>query len=643
MKKIILRTGVLLCFTVYVFSWAQSVDFKTLDKISLEGSDIVMTLSGETRSHVFKISNPPRIVVELSNTEINVKDREIEGPGDPIKRVRSGQFQNEPVKIVRIVVDLKKMVEYELSSNNNVVTLTLNPDEAKEQESLPGTDAETIVAVPYDETTQTKAEAETVKKPAEAPGFESEKSAVMEDKQKEAKSAAAPAATAKKAPKKATKKASKDAKKEEQKKAETKKLVLPKKPIDVDFEEADIRDVFRILSVKSGINIIYGDDVTGNITLRLDNVPFDKAFDTILSLKGLVSQEVDVNILRVSTPQKISEQRAQAVTFTKIYPLNYANSEEVKSNLDTVRTAEGRRGNISVDQRTNSLIVTDTPEGLNSVEKIILELDKKPAQVIIEAKIVEVVLNKESDLGIQWQYAATITNEPNNQVYLGSTHSETSDDALGTSASPGATVISPLSPAQGGTGVSLPASAVSGQIGAISFGIVANDTLITGVLNALAQKGLSKLLSNPKVTTINNKEAKILIGQRIPYTTTTVTNTGSTQNTSFLDVGVKLTVKPTINVDQKITLDVHPEVSLFVRADPAGPVIGTREAQTTVLVSNGETVVIGGLITEEDRKLGTQVPLLGDIPIIGHLFRRDYKSKQKTELLVFLTPQIINN
>jgi len=170
---------------------------------------------------------------------------------------------------------------------------------------------------------------------------------------------------------------------------------------------------------------------------------------------------------------------------------------------------------------------------------------------------------------------------------------------------------------------------------------VSNQTRITGILSALAQKNLSKLLSDPKVTTLNNKEAKILVGQRIPYTTTTVTTAGSTQSTNFLDVGVKLTVTPTINVDHKITLVVHPEVSLFVRTDAAGPVIGTREATTTVIVNDGETVVIGGLITDQDMKQGEQVPLLGDLPIIGHLFKHDYKSKARTELLVFLTPQIV--
>jgi type II secretion system protein D len=279
-------------------------------------------------------------------------------------------------------------------------------------------------------------------------------------------------------------------------------------------------------------------------------------------------------------------------------------------------------------------VVSDTPEGLTSVEKVIAQLDKRPEQVIIEAKIVEINLNKSTDIGIQWQSAST-AGDPN--VNIGGTQNPGANTF--TYGPSGGSMIVPV--AGGGTGVAFPASAASGQIAGISFGILSDGNRITGMLTMLAQKGLSKILSSPKVTTINNKEAKILVGQKIPYTTTTVTVSGATQQTNFLDVGIQLTVTPTINVDEKITLEVHPVVSLYIRADPAGPVIGTREAMTTVLVNNGETVVIGGLITDEDRKMGTKVPLLGDIPIIGHLFKRQYDTKDRTELLVFLTPQIV--
>lgn len=640
MKKLLQIASMAVAMAVSCSVSAQE-GFRTLDKIATDANSVSMTVSGETKYHAFKITNPPRIVVEFTNTEFDAKERELTGTGELIKRIRGGQFQNEPVKIARIVVDLVKMVEYELKGEGNLVKLMLSgPQTAKEtaetQEAVSEDkdDTPVVIAEPVTEKDTEKIDIKSPKASKAIPSMDSTEPLIDVKAEMGASKTAAPAAV---------KPALKQKKAAAQQAQTSKSVVMPKKPITIDFEEADIKDVFRMLSMKSGINIIYGPDVSGTITLRLENVPFDKAFETILALKNLVSQEQGPNIIRVATPAQITEERAQAVTFTKVFPLNYANAEDVKGNLDSIRMAEGRRGSISVDLRTNSLIITDTPEGLVSLEKIIRELDCRPAQVIIEARIVEVQLTNDMDLGIQWQYAKTLVNEPNNRVTIGMTEAAVGNRALGADATVGDVLTSPVNTVSGGTGVSLPASAVSGQLSSIAFGIVSNDTYLTGVLSALAQKGLSKLLSNPKVTTVNNKEAKILVGQRIPYTTTTVTNTGSTQMTQFLDVGVKLTVTPTINADRKITLVVHPEVSLFVRADAAGPVVGTREANTTVIVNDAETVVIGGLITEQDIKQGTQVPLLGDIPIIGHLFKRQYDTKSRTELLVFLTPQIVEN
>jgi type IV pilus assembly protein PilQ len=681
MKKLLLGAGVatLLSITLYA---AGSPNYKTLDQINVNGNTIAVTLSGKTKYHAFKISNPPRLVVEFSNTEFNAPQKELSVDSSLIRRIRGGQFKNEPLKTARIVVDLKRTADYEIRSTGDQVQVSLfDGSEAPSSRqntadkispvtsaaskpamaSITGTaakssepGAENASALASTTDTSPIVQAIPEEHSSKEISFSAKKSAVKTEDETSLASAAAETMST----------AYREDSEEAQKKTPQPKtaavierggeqsvgkssatvssgVVLPVKPITFDFEEADIRDVLRILSMKSGINIIYGSDVSGTLTLRLENVPFNQAFATILSLKGLVTQEQGPNILRIVTPQKVSEERSQAVTFTKIFPLNYAKADEIKGNLDSIRSAEGRRGNISFDARTNSLIVTDTPEGLASIERIIGDLDKKPAQVIIEAKIVEVVVANSFDLGIQWQYAGNVARSANQQISIGATKAETSNNAMGSNASVGGTVVSPLSVGNGGTGVSFPATAINGQMASFAFGIVSNETRLTGILNALAQKGLSKLLSSPKVTTINNKEARILIGQRIPYTTTTVTNSGSTQATNFLDVGVKLTVTPTINIDQKITLQVHPEVSLYIRADAAGPVIGTREAQTTVIVNSGETVVIGGLITDEDRKTGTMVPLLGDLPVIGHLFKRDFKTKDRTELLVFLTPLII--
>lgn len=672
MKKLFVAIGVAAVSVFLPFSITGQEKFVTLDRVGVNGDTIKVSLSGPAKYHAFKISNPPRVVVEFTNTEFNAKNREISVNGAIVKRVRSTQFKNDPVKIARVVVDLNKAADYELVGAGKLVTLSLKaaaasrdlktietnarllksrgpsvyekkpaPEPVVKTVSItpapaPITPAPALTPAPVPVPDKAAAEKPAPKvavtlpveerTPAPAPVVQPAKPAAPVA----TVTPAVPAVPAKPKSVTAAKKAPATPKPAVQSSG---KITLPTKPITIEAQDMDIRDVLRIFSSKSGINIIYGPDVTGTVTLLLENVPFDKAFETILSLKGLVSQEMGANILRVSTPEKIAAERANAVTFTKVFPLNYAKADEVKVNLDSIRNAEGRRGNISVDARTNSLIITDTPEGLTSLERIITDLDRKPEQVIIEAKIVEVVLNNNLDLGIDWQYSQNVVNDPGQQITIG-------DPASGVNTS--GNLVSPLPVNKGGTGVALGALPQNGQIAGISFGVITNQMRLSGMLTALATKGLSKLLSTPKVTTINNKEARILVGQRIPYTTTTVSNSGSTQSTNFMDVGIKLTVTPTINIDQKITLQVHPEVSLFVRNEPAGPVIGTREAMTTVIVSSGETVVIGGLITEDDKKLGTQVPLLGDLPVIGHLFKRQTNTKERTELLVFLTPQIVN-
>lgn len=645
--------AILLVFNNFTFTVAADKNLITLDNVKVEGNSVIISLSAEAKYNAFTISNPPRIVIEFTNTEHNIKQKELEVNKTPIKRIRSGQFQNEPVKIARVVVDLDKTAEYEVKGNANVVTLSIisQAAESKEKEiEITEIATNKVVAKedtkpPVKKTAATKAKAEKTKpktppkkavttpvKAAPAAAVATSKTSKAEDPSKDLKA------------KKTTKTKKTTTKKKVTKKEEPIKksgVVLPSSPVTIDFEEADIRDVLRVLSMKSGINIIYDPDIEGTVTIRLENVPFDKALETILSIHGFVSQEQGPNILRVTTSKKIAEERSQAVTFTKVFPLNYAEAKDVQTNLNSVRTAEGRKGNITVDERTNSLIVTDTPEGLKSIERLIKELDKKPQQVLIEAKIVEVVLTDLFDMGIQWQYAGTPVNTNSSRVDVGKSDA-LSGTVIDGGDTGGLTQRDVKTIGDGGAGVAFPAAPAGGQAGSISFGIISNNNYLTGVLTTLSQKGLSKILSTPKVTTINNKEARILVGQKVPYTTaTTISASGSTSSTQFLDVGIKMTVTPTINVDNRITLQVHPEVSLFVRADPAGPVLGTREAETTVLVENNQTVVIGGLITEEDRKLGTQVPLLGDLPVIGHLFRRDYKSKERTELLVFITPQII--
>ncbi len=404
-------------------------------------------------------------------------------------------------------------------------------------------------------------------------------------------------------------------------------LKLPQESISLHFQDTDIREILRLFVAKSGINIIYGDDIKGTLTIHLDNVPFDQALNTVLSLKGLVYLTVGPNILRVITPEILAAERAKAVTYTKIYPLNYAKAEEVKPQLDAIRSAEGRKGIISVDSRMNSLIITDTREGLEAVEKLIKELDKKPQQVMIEAQLIDVKLTELDELGVNWLYKERDSAATQKTAYPAGVDESQEKYVTGDSLKAEAKITVPD----------------SGLI--FNFGRVTDRIRLNAKLAASVAEGKTRVLANPRVATINNKEAKILIGDKIPFKTTTLAASGVSQESwQFLDAGVKLTVTPTITQDQTIILKVKPEVSV-----PTGggagvpPQVGTREAEVTVMVKNEETLVIGGLIREEDYRNLEKIPYLGDLPILGNLFRYRKDTKQRTELLVFLTPRIIED
>jgi type II secretion system protein D len=319
----------------------------------------------------------------------------------------------------------------------------------------------------------------------------------------------------------------------------------------------------------------------------------------------------------------LNEDRGRAVTTYKTFTLNYARASEVNVHLAAVRISPNARA--SVDERNNALIITDTPEGIAAAERLIAELDKKPLQVMVETKIVEVILSDSLDLGIDWAYAGTNT-DPN--------YTQTVGRRSGTGAT-----AAPTGPLLNGTGVALPANR---REAAINFGFINNTDIFNATLNALAQKGKSKILSSPKVVTMNNQQARIQVGSRIPFSVTTVAGSGTaTQSFQFVDVGVILTVTPTISANNQVRVRLRPEVAFPGALSPAGPEINTRNAETEVLIMDGQTLVIGGLIDEQMRETANKVPLLGDIPVLGVFFRNNSEDKRRSELLVFVTPRII--
>lgn len=551
-----------------------------------EADDIVLQLNQMMPYEAYLLDSPWRLVVEFSDTIYGADFKVKNVNTSLVNRIRGYQFKENP-PVARIILDLKAPVDYKTNAQNDQIIISLAKN--------------------------TVLEAET-------------------------KKAAAPKTTT-------------------SKKSGSKKDLLrslPREVVTLDFEGADIKDVIRLMSETSGINMIFGPEVAGNISIHLKQVPFDEAFRTILNLKGLVANQLGNNILRVTTPEILSRERSKAVVFTKTIPINYIKASDLQGHLQAIMSSSGRKGTITVVAESNSLVLTDTEEGIEQSEIIIAQLDRRPKQVMIESRIVEINLNNGFDIGVQWEYFKRTNPDrgvdpttgrvaPFDFIGFGGTNfAEEPEAARVPWGFADAADEEHWAGSEGpprGTGVNLPGPTSAG----ITFGFVKDDSVLATTLAALVTQSRAKILSSPKVVTVNGQEAKIEAVQDIPFRTSTVSGTGVVSNSfTVVSAGIILTVLPTINAENRITLRIRPESSFPTQeSTEAGPIIRTRNAQTTVIVKDGDTLVIGGLIDDQDTKGVTKVPLLGDIPIIGTFFRSNTNRKIRNELLVFVTPRII--
>ncbi|MEZ5063100.1 MAG: type IV pilus secretin PilQ [bacterium] len=380
--------------------------------------------------------------------------------------------------------------------------------------------------------------------------------------------------------------------------------------IDIDVQGATVSSVLRMFSEFSGRNIIAGPEVSGKITAKLDGVPWLVALDNVLRAHGFAWEETaDGDIIRVTTSEKLSNERLNEEVVerrreeflpleTEIIKVSYASAEEMQEPLEILLST---RGKIETDERTNALIVTDIGTRLGRVREMAKILDFKTAQVEINAELVDVDTRAIRDLGISWDVTGL------NQ-----------GDASGS----------------GSVDATVPG------VGVVNFNLTGTDADFTSQLQALARDDKAKIISNPRITTADNKEAKIIVGKKIPLV---VSDESGNAVTELTTVGIKLTVVPHINQDDRITLDMHPEVSdLSAQATvQGGIIIVTSEAQTRVIVENGQTAVIGGLIRTNESSVDQGVPYLKDIPLLGYLFKSNNKVKEERELMIFVTPKII--
>ena len=401
--------------------------------------------------------------------------------------------------------------------------------------------------------------------------------------------------------------------------------------ITVDFKDADIHDVLKIISYKSGVNIVAGRDVEGTVTIRLVDVPWERALDVILKNNGFV-YERDEDIIRVTTVENLDQEELS----TQLFVLNYAQAEEVS---DAIEEIVSERGKVKFDPRTNQVLVTDVPTNLYKIGKVVERLDQRTPQVMIEAKIIETVLDDDERLGIDWTLYASAT---------GSSRPITSPLVFDNT---GGITGKKFFPKVDTSSGSFTGSVENGFPYAVStdftFGTLSFAQL-QHIIEILKTRSDTKTLSNPRIVTLNNKEAVIHVGRNynVPLYERN-SSTGQMEITDYeeKEIGVKLTVTPHVNAQGEIMVELHPEISSFIQFDSYGnvqaPVFSNRDAQTQVLVQDGETIVIGGLIKEETVDYVKKVPILGDIPLLKYLFRKTNKTVDTTDLIIFITVKLL--
>ncbi|HQO58370.1 MAG TPA: secretin N-terminal domain-containing protein [Candidatus Omnitrophota bacterium] len=465
--------------------------------------------------------------------------------------------------------------------------------------------------------------------------------------------------------------------------ADTREEKAPQKEEDTEedlidvlqMKNVDIMDILKLIAQKSGMNIITGKGVSGNVSVYLKNVQWKDALRIILDSNGLAYKN-DGGILHVMPAAEFEKRygyrfggdlktrivhldyadaqdmvtlltqmksylgkiifEAKSGTLvltdsgdviaemeelirkidvpvtTKVYELNYAQAEDLAQKVAEVLTKSV--GQVKHDARSNKLIVRDTPVSIEGIDKLVYSFDVREQQVLIEAKILQVVLSDEYKFGVDWE---AVASEYHNLNFKSNFSVLNTTDKSGT----------------------------------MTVGTLENDDY-TALMEALKTIGETNILSSPRITALNNQEARILVGSQEPYVTTTTTTpasgpTTTAESISFIDVGIKLYVTPTIHRDDFITMKIRPEVSSVTRTlttsnNNSIPVVETSEAETMVMIKDGVTVIIGGLIKEEQIDSENKVPLLGDIPFLGHAFRNEDHLTRKTEIVIFLTPRLMS-
>lgn len=419
--------------------------------------------------------------------------------------------------------------------------------------------------------------------------------------------------------------------------------------LSLNFQDIDVRSVLQLIADFTDLNLVASDTVAGNITLRLQNVPWDQALDLVLKTKGLDKRKVG-NVLLVAPADEIAARERQELESKKqvaelaplrreLIQVNYAKASDMAQLFQSVTSADGAvadRGSVTVDDRTNSIIAYQTQERLDELRRIIAQLDVAVRQVMIEARIVEANVDYDKALGVRWGGLGTRGNW---SVY-GKDGAQAFDD--GQRVFPGTDTFGDYTLEDGVAPVPFVDMGVLGSTSGIGIGFLTDNVVLDLQLSAMEKTGNGEIISQPKVVTSDKETAKILKGSEIPYQEA---SSSGASTTSFKEAALSLEVTPQITPDNRIIMEVKvtKDAPDFARALNGVPPINKNEVNAKVLVSDGETIVLGGVFSNTQTKGVEKVPFLGDLPYLGRLFRRDIVQDNKSELLVFLTPRIMNN
>jgi len=413
-----------------------------------------------------------------------------------------------------------------------------------------------------------------------------------------------------------------------------------------DFQNADIHNVLRLIAEVSNLNIVAGDDVRGKITLRLRNVPWDQALDIILESKGLGKEQIG-NVLRIAPKAKLKKEMQEKIASKKVVeklearitdyiPVNYTTAKDL---VPKIKPLLSSRGTVTIDERTNTIIIKDIPKKVDEAKSMVKRLDTPTPEVLIESRIVEAAKEFTREVGIKWganynagpQYGNPPSNNFPNQMNV-------RGGANGQAGAQGATMGGPTA---GGVlpMVNLPAAAAYGALGVTLEQVVDIFTLDVE-LTAMEDNGLGKVISSPRIATLDNKPASIEQGLRIPYLKITEEGTVTTE---FIEANLNLEVTPHVSNDKMINMEIRvakdtPDWTHLVQGVPS---IDKKEAITNVMVRDGGVTAIGGIFTIERSNVIHKVPLFGDIPILGWAFKNKRTVKNRKELLIFISPKLI--